>query len=138
MKRKNISSGAPWEDIVGYSRAVRSGNMVFVTGTIGLGSDGAVVSPDDIYAQTKRALEIVTIALKEAGAEVSDVVRTRMFVTDISRWREVGKAHGEVFSQIKPATTMVEVRRLIDDEALVEIEVDAVIEAESVIEENSR
>ncbi len=127
MKRMNISSGAPWEEIVGYSRAVRSGDFVFVTGTIGLGPDGAVVAKDDMYAQTKRSLEIVTQALNEAGADVKDIVRTRMFVTDISRWEEVAKAHGEVFAHIKPATTLVEVSSLIDSEALVEIEADAML-----------
>ncbi len=127
MKRINISSGAPWEEIVGYSRAVRSGNFVFVTGTIGLGPDGAVIAKGDMYAQAKRSLEIITQALVEAGAEVKDVVRTRMFVTDISRWQEVAKAHGEVFADIKPATTLVEVSNLIDAEALVEIEVDAML-----------
>jgi enamine deaminase RidA (YjgF/YER057c/UK114 family) len=127
MKRMNISSGAPWEEIVGYSRAVRSGKLVFVTGTIGLGSDGTVIAKDDMYEQAKRSLEIITVALNEAGANIKDVVRTRMFVTDISRWQEVAKAHGEVFADIKPATTLVEVSRLIDAEALVEIEVDAML-----------
>jgi len=132
MKRTNISSGAPWEEIVGYSRAVRCGASVFVTGTIGLGTDGTVVATGatgDMYAQAKRSLEIISEALQKAGATMNDVVRTRMFVTDISRWEEVAKAHGEVFAAIKPATTLVEVSRLIDDEALVEIEVDAVVDS---------
>jgi len=130
MKRMNISSGAPWEEIVGYSRAVRCGNSVFVTGTIGLGPTGSVVVVGDAYAQAKRSLEIIAKALEQAGATLNDVVRTRMFVTDMTKWREVAKAHSEVFAEIKPATTLVEVRRLIDDEALVEIEVDALIEVD--------
>jgi len=129
MKRINISSGAPWEEIVGYSRAVRCGDSVYVTGTIGLGADGSVVIVGDMYAQARRSLEIISEALQKAGATMNDVVRTRMFVTDISRWEEVAKAHGEVFAEIKPATTLVEVSRLIDDDALVEIEVDAVVDS---------
>jgi enamine deaminase RidA (YjgF/YER057c/UK114 family) len=129
LKRKNISSGAPWEEIVGYSRAVRSGDFVFVTGTIGLGPDGAVVAKGDMYAQARRSLEIISEALNQAGASFKDVVRTRMFVTDITKWREAAKAHGEVFAEIKPATTLVEVNKLIDPEALIEIEVDAMITA---------
>ena len=129
MSRKNISSGAPWEKIVGYSRAVRSGKHVFVTGTIGLAEDGSVAFPGDAGAQAKRALEIISAALGEAGAKLSEVVRTRMYVTNINDWQAVGKAHGEVFGEILPATTLVEVSGLIDPEALVEIEADAIIGA---------
>lgn len=125
-KRQNISSGAPWEDIVGYSRAVRVGNTVEVTGTVGI-KDGKVVGENDAYAQTKRSLEIIAETLQKAGASLSDVVRTRIFVTDISRWEEYGRAHQEVFGDIRPCTTMVEVSALISPEYLVEIEATAII-----------
>lgn len=123
--RKNISSGAPWEDIVGYSRAVRVGNTVEVSGTAPV-KDGQV-SGETAYEQTKVCLEIIEEALKKAGATLNDVVRTRMFVTDISKWEEIGKAHGEFFSSIKPATAMLEVSQLIDPKMLIEIEATAVI-----------
>jgi enamine deaminase RidA (YjgF/YER057c/UK114 family) len=127
MTRKNVGSGSAWEPVVGYSRAVRAGSQVFVAGTTAVGPDGGVVGVGDLYAQTKRALAIIETALAEAGASMRDVVRTRMFVTDISRWEEAGRAHGEVFGEIRPATTMVEVTRLIDDAMLIEIEADAVV-----------
>ena len=125
--RHNISSGGPWEDVVGYSRAVRVGDQVFVAGTTAVGADGAVVGASDVYAQTLQALRTIKTALEQAGAAITDVVRTRMFVTDISQWEAVGRAHGEFFRDIKPAATMVEVSKLIDPALLVEIEADAVI-----------
>jgi enamine deaminase RidA (YjgF/YER057c/UK114 family) len=125
--RKNISSGAKWEDIVGYSRAVRIGNFIEVTGTTATDGD-KIIGENDAYAQTIFIFNKIKIALEAAGASMSDVIRTRMFVTDISQWEAIGKAHGEFFKTIKPAATMVEVSRLIDDRLLIEIEVSAVIE----------
>ncbi len=124
--RKNISSGAKWEDIVGYSRAVRVGNIIEVAGTTAV-ENGQTVAPGDAYAQTVFILEIIKKALEEAGASLEDVVRTRMFVTDITKWEAIGKAHGAFFKNIKPATTMVEVSKLIEKNMLVEIEATAVI-----------
>jgi len=126
--RMNISSGAKWESIVGYSRAVRVGNTVEVTGTVAVDDSGALIGGNDAYAQTRFILQKIEAVLARAGASMKHVVRTRLFVTDISRWEEYGKAHGEVFGEIRPCTTMVEVSRLIAPEYLIEIEATAVIE----------
>lgn len=125
MERKNYSSGAPWEDTVGYSRAVQIGNVLEISGTVAAGENG-VIAPGDLYGQTKFAIGKMKKVLEEAGFGLGDVIRTRIYVTDISRWEEAGRAHGEFFSAIKPATTMVEVSKLIAPDYLVEVELTAV------------
>lgn len=127
MKRETYSSGVKWESIVGYSRAVKAGSMIFVTGTTATASDGLIVGPGDAYAQTVQAIRNIETALIALGSSLQDVVRTRIFVTDISRWEEYGRAHGEYFAEILPATSMIEISKLIDPAMLVEIEADAVI-----------
>ena len=123
--RQRVNSNTPWESRVGYSRAVRVGDTVYVSGTTATDASGALVGRGDAYAQTVQTLENIRAALERTGSGIRDVVRTRIFVTDIERWEEIGRAHGEVFSEIRPAATMVEVSRLIDPEMLVEIEAEA-------------
>jgi len=127
MQRQNFSSGAKWEEIVGYSRLVRVGDMIWVSGTVAADDNGDIVGKNDAYQQTKFILQKIEKYLVKAGASLQDVVRTRMFVTDISKWEDIGKAHGECFKDIKPVTSMIEVKALIGEDYLVEIEIEAVM-----------
>jgi isochorismate pyruvate lyase len=126
MEFKRTFSGSPWEPKIGYCRAIRAGQHIFVTGTAPVGEDGAVVAPGDPYAQTKRCFEIIEKALKNLGADLKDVVRTRMYVSDVTKWQDYGRAHGEFFAKHPPATTIVEVKSLIDPKMMIEVEADAV------------
>lgn len=129
-QRTNYSSGAIWEDIVGYSRAVKIGNTIEITGTVAVDENNNLCGGDDAYLQTKFIIQKIEKVLKQTGASLNDVVRTRMFVTDISRWQQYGKAHGEFFASIKPCTTMVEISKLISPEYLIEIEATAILQTE--------
>ncbi len=129
MQRTNYSSGAQWESSVGYSRAVQVGNMIEISGTVAVDETGNVIGEGDAYLQTKAIIQKIEAVLLQAGASLADVVRTRLFVTDISRWQEIGRAHGEAFSAIKPCTSMIEVQRLIRPEYLIEMEATAILQS---------
>ena len=130
MDRLNVATGTPWEPVVGYSRAVRMGNQIWVSGTTATAADGSIVGKGDVHAQTMQALSNIAAALARAGGRMEDVVRTRMFVIDIGQWEAIGRAHGEFFRDIRPATAMVQVSRLIDPDMLIEIEADAYVRAD--------